>query len=69
MVKAEAKPTRCDTNQRAEQDIGAKVPVVHEAAGAHVYGCADGHKDEDEGVDWRRGVLIAYWDDVFVCVG
>jgi len=69
MVKAKATPTRCGTNQRAEQDVEAEVPVVNEAAGAHVYSGADGQEDGDEGVHWRRGVLVGYRDGVFVCVG
>lgn len=69
VVKSEAKPTRRDTDQTAEQDIEAEMAVVHEAGGAHVDGCADGHEDENECVDGRRGVLVADGDDGFLCVG
>ena len=44
------------------------MPVVHEAAGVDVYGCTDGHKDGDEAVHWRRGVLTMHGSNVFVCV-
>jgi hypothetical protein len=63
VVEPEAEPRARNADQAAEEDVEAKVAVIHEAGCADVDCGADGHEDEDEGVDGWRGVLVADGDD------
>lgn len=59
MVPSERKPRTCDANECAKQQVESKVSEISEARACDVDGGADGYEDENQSVDWRRGVLVA----------
>lgn len=68
VVQTETEPCADDADQAAEEDVEAEVAKIREACTGDVDGCADGDENQDEGVDWGRGVLVAQGDDVLVGV-
>lgn len=68
MVPAERKPGCCDTDEATEKQVETKVSEVCETSACDVDCASDWGQDQNEGVDWWRGRLIADRDYVIVLI-